>query len=70
MTLLAKDAAQRAGKLPFVSFVKDGGNPEYLIDDGDLREFYGSIIGQIAASHHVPVTRLPAFLQHSIGAIE
>jgi hypothetical protein len=61
--------AQRAEMLPFVSWRRAGGVAEYLIDDGDLREFYGSIIGQIAASHHASVTRLPAILQHSIGAI-
>jgi len=61
--------AKRAGDLPFVSWPNDGGGRSYLIDNEDLREFYGCVIGKIAASHHVSVTQLPALLPTTVGAI-
>ena len=60
--------AKRAEQLPTVSWQRPGTGTEYLIEDTDLREFYGSVIGRIAASHHWPVSRLPQVLQHSVGA--
>jgi hypothetical protein len=61
--------AKHAVDLPFVSWPNDGGSQSYLIDNESLRDFYGSVIGKIAASHHLPVTKLPTFLPHSVGAI-
>lgn len=37
---------------------KADGPEEYLIDDGELRQFYGRIIGKIAHSHWQPVSAL------------
>lgn len=61
--------AKRARHLPFASWGNDSGSQTFLIDNEDLREFYGSIIGKIAESHHVPVSRLPIALPPPIGAI-
>jgi hypothetical protein len=61
--------AKHAEKLPFVFWTNDAGTQDFLIDNGDLREFYGSTIGRIAASHHLPTTKLPGYLQRSVGAI-
>jgi hypothetical protein len=61
--------AKRAEQLPAIFWKKAGTDQEYLIDDGDLRAFYGSVIGRIAASHHLPVSKLPEHLQRTIGAI-
>ncbi|WP_434622771.1 HD domain-containing protein [Azospirillum sp. B2RO_4] len=47
---------------------KAEGGDEYLIDDGELREFYGEIIGQIAHSHWWPVSRLEGELGEPLNA--
>lgn len=41
--------------------------PQYLIEDGELREAYGEAIGRIASSHHWSPERLPAELSTSLG---
>lgn len=40
-----------AEKLPLQAWPAAGGQPEYLIQDSDMRQAYGSIIGRIASSH-------------------
>lgn len=47
---------------------KAEGGDEYLIDDGELREFYGEIIGQIAHSHWWSVSRLEGELGEPLNA--
>ena len=61
--------AKRARELPFVSWQNDGGSHTFLIENEELRQFYGTIIGKIAESHHLPVTRLPIVLSPPVGAI-
>jgi hypothetical protein len=60
--------AKRAGELPNVSWAKSESDPEYLIEDADLRHFYGAIIGKIAASHHAHANHLPEIMGSWIGA--
>jgi len=50
--------ARRAGELPFVEWPSPDGTRESLIQDSDLRNAYGHIIGQIAASHWWPTSEL------------
>lgn len=59
--------AQRAKELPFLEW-DDAGHAEALIEDTDLRTFYGPIIGKIAYSHHVPVEQLESLLGNRLGA--
>jgi histidine kinase/DNA gyrase B/HSP90-like ATPase len=50
--------ARRAGELPFVEWPSPDGTRESLMQDSDLRNAYGHIIGQIAASHWWPTSEL------------
>jgi len=46
--------AQQAHVLAGVSWAVPGsGDPLYLIENNDLRNYYGDLIGEIAASHHL-----------------
>lgn len=47
--------ARQAEKLAIRPWKCDGDSDVYLIEDSDLRENYGRLIGQIAASHHWPL---------------
>ena len=60
--------ARQAESLPFVQWKSSVGS-EYLIDDPDLREFYGRVIGRIAKSHNDSATSLPVSMGTPIGAI-
>ncbi|MBF0375581.1 MAG: ATP-binding protein, partial [Alphaproteobacteria bacterium] len=44
------------------------GGTEYLLDDGELRAFYGEVIGKIAHSHWWSVSELEARLPLKVGA--
>ncbi len=44
------------------------GTKYYLIDDPDLRAFYGPTIGQIAHSHWWPISKVEAELSGELGA--
>ncbi|MFD0724242.1 HD domain-containing protein [Lysobacter brunescens] len=66
--------ADQAQDLPKASWTDSEGDQAYLIEDSELRSYYGSIIGEIAASHHWPthivsnrfsdrILPPPAFLQ-------
>ena len=44
--------AAQAATLATKSWCNDEGDPWYIIDDADLRNEYGPLIGQIASSHH------------------
>jgi hypothetical protein len=51
--------AKHAEELPHAKWREPGGGTEeFLIDNVDLRNFYGSTIGKIAQSHWLPVTVL------------
>lgn len=59
--------AKKANELPFLEW-DSGGEPEYLIDDPELRNFYGPLIGRIAYSHHASAGQLPVLLGNVVGA--
>ncbi len=50
--------AKRAAELPFVEWPLPNNNREVLIQESELRNSYGYIIGSIAASHWWPVEDL------------
>jgi hypothetical protein len=56
--VLRETHALRASELPFVEWPTADGTREFLIQDSELRNAYGSIIGEIAASHWWPVSDL------------
>ncbi|MGZ4971352.1 MAG: HD domain-containing protein, partial [Limisphaerales bacterium] len=56
--VLRETHATRAQDLPSVKWPSADGTYEFLIQNSDLRSIYGPIIGQIAASHWWPVTKL------------
>jgi hypothetical protein len=60
--------AQRARDLPVLEWKDGKGKTEPLIEDTNLRTFYGPIIGKIAYSHHVSVRQLKALLGNRLGA--
>lgn len=60
--------AQRAKELPFLEWKDSKGRSEPLIEDINLRTFYGPLIGKIAYSHHVSVAQLEALLGNRLGA--
>lgn len=60
--------AIQASQLAKQGWPVSGGGIEYLIDDGDLRAFYGDTIGQIAHSHWWPISRVEAELSGELGA--
>lgn len=65
--VLRQRHAQQAAALATRGW-ETGASREYLIDDPDLREFHGEIIGAIAHSHWWPVAELAAKLHYSINA--
>ncbi len=60
--------AKRAKELPFMEWKSPNGSTEPLIEDLNLRAFYGPVIGNIAYSHHVSVGQLEALLGSRLGA--
>ena len=50
--------AAQAAHLATSAWQDEDGLTEYMIDDSELREHYGPLIGQIAASHHWDIERL------------
>lgn len=51
--------AHQAEKLPWVSWKDAAGNPAFLIEDAELRNYFGCAIGMVAASHHWDVGMVP-----------
>jgi hypothetical protein len=60
--------AKRAKDLPFVEWRTPDGHTEPLIEDTNLRTFYGTVIGNIAYSHHLSVSQLETLLGNRLGA--
>lgn len=57
--------ATQAAKLPFVKWTVPGDDtPNFLIEDAELRNYYGELIGRIAESHHWPAHRIATELSH------
>ncbi|WP_236637108.1 HD domain-containing protein [Acidovorax sp. BoFeN1] len=60
--------AQQAGALAKQGWVTANGDTVYLIDDAELRFFYGETIGQIAHSHWWSVAHVEEELSEDLGA--
>lgn len=60
--------AKHAEKLALISWKNKDGKDIYLIENTELRDSYGSIIGQIAHSHWWTVEELESKLPKSLGA--
>jgi hypothetical protein len=60
--------AKHAEKLALVSWKNSDGNDVYLIENSELRESYGTIIGLIAHSHWWSVDELESKLPKVLGA--
>ena len=50
--------AKQAEQLATYAWKDEDGAQTYVIDDSDLREHYGSLIGKIAGSHHWEIGKL------------
>jgi hypothetical protein len=62
--------ASRAAELPASVSWRDGaGNVFNLIEDVELRQAFGSLIGRIAYSHHWPVSKLRTEFSETLGAL-
>lgn len=60
--------AKHAKKLAMISWKDSDSKDLFLIENLDLRESYGSIIGQIAYSHWLTVSQLEDELPETLGA--
>ncbi|MDQ1252125.1 MAG: hypothetical protein QG646_1240, partial [Euryarchaeota archaeon] len=62
--------AERAEELAFVEWKEGSNNSKryHLIEDPEIRDIYGSIIGKIAHSHWWPVKRLDEEFQTILGS--
>lgn len=67
-TFLRINHAKQADKLALISWKDSKGDNLYLLDDAQLRESYGSIIGQIAYSHWWSSSELIEKLPSILGA--
>jgi hypothetical protein len=66
--VLRKLHAQKAGDLPTQPFFLDNGEKLFLIDEVDLRRFYGRSIGLLAFSHWWPIDRVESEFLVPLGA--
>lgn len=60
--------AQQAAVLAEQGWIAENGDKVYLIEDSDLRFFYGPTIGKIACSHWWPVARIEQEMHEDLGA--
>lgn len=68
-TTLRRHHAAQAYNLVNQSWTTAAGNAIYLIDDVELRESFGHLIGQLAYSHWWDVSRLPKEFQSPVGSL-
>lgn len=62
--------AGQAGKLPTMRWTTFAdGDPEYLIDDPEIRKFYGPKIGQVAQSHWWSIEKVEEDLSNDLGPL-
>ncbi len=66
---LRKLHAQQAESLATQAWPKDDSQPEYLIEDTEIRNFYGPKIGQIAHSHWWSVAQIEDELSNVLGPL-
>ena len=67
-TVLRINHAKQANKLALIAWEDNKGNKLHLLDDVQLRESYGAIIGQIAYSHWWSSSELIEKLPNTLGA--
>ncbi|WP_431990438.1 HD domain-containing protein [Streptomyces albogriseolus] len=68
-TAIRETHAEQAKRLVDQPWPSSAGNEIHLIDEVQLREWYGPLIGDLAASHWWPVDRLAREFRHSIGSL-
>ncbi len=69
LSLLQQTHAKNAERLVSISFdSRHDTDPNYLIDDPELRQNFGRIIGRVAHSHWWPLSELERQFQHIMGA--
>ncbi|MET9566414.1 HD domain-containing protein [Streptomyces tauricus] len=61
--------AEQARRLVDQPWPSSTGNEIHLIGEVQLREVYGPLIGDLAASHWWPVSQLPGEFRHTIGSL-
>lgn len=61
--------SEHAARLIDQPWTTSAGNSLYLLQDLQLRESYGPVIGDLAASHWWDVDSLPAHFRHSRGSL-
>ncbi|WP_432079961.1 HD domain-containing protein [Streptomyces sp. WAC 04229] len=68
-TAIRETHAEQAKRLVDQPWRSSAGNEIFLIEEIQLREWYGPLIGELAASHWWPVDRLARDFRHSIGSL-
>lgn len=66
--LLRQLHAENAEKLAFFAFDKNSATPQYLIEDTELRQTFGRLIGRVAHSHWWSVADLDREFDKTVGA--
>src|SRR5437763_16425703 len=69
MTAIRKTHASQAARLVDPPWRTTAGNDLHLIEDLQLREFYGPLIGDLAASHWWNVDDLPDRFRRTKGSL-
>ncbi|MET7567452.1 ATP-binding protein [Streptomyces sp. NPDC005492] len=68
-TAIRQTHAEQARRLVDQPWQSSAGNQMFLIEEVQLREVYGPLIGDLAASHWWPVSRLASEFGHTIGSL-
>ncbi len=68
-TAIRETHAEQAKRLVDQPWRSSAGNEIFLIEEVQLREWYGPLIGELAASHWWPVDRLAGEFRHPIGSL-
>ena len=66
---LRKLHAAKSEVLPTLAWCISGSDAQYIIEDSEIRQFYGPKIGQIAHSHWWSVDRVEEELQNDLGPL-
>lgn len=66
--LLRQIHAENAEKLAFLSFTSSDGTPLFLIEDTEIRQTFGRIIGQVAHSHWWSISEVEKNFGRVIGS--
>ncbi|WP_435283457.1 HD domain-containing protein [Streptomyces koelreuteriae] len=68
-TAIRDTHAEQAKRLVDQKWESSTGNEFFLIEGVQLREWYGPLVGELAASHWWPVDRLTREFRHTIGSL-